>query len=193
MVYVSQSFFKILYTINGATVLICDRVPWLENQTGFQIKPHNLWFPILSQGILRLHRLSIYVHVMIRALSSFWWHKKSHKRQTMIQNFMPAVYFTVKLLKIWTPEKITVIILKFDWSRVQARGRLRQNTSPWKALEAKKLHLTSVAFVKSRYLYCQLYWKQNENICHKRTWNFQITWRNTFNRCSDYFGCNAAF
>ena len=103
------------------------------------------------------------------------------------QNSLPAPYLQNKMM--YSDQTWSVMY------RVQARGRLRRNTRPDGvnfALEGSGGEKTSpdiVAFVKSRYLYCQLYWKQNENenICHKRTWNFQITWRNTFKRCSDYF------
>ena len=79
-------------------------------------------------------------------------------------------------------------------SRVQARGRLRRNTCSdgvnfvLEGTAGEKTSPDICSFCKSRYLYCQLYWKQNENICHKWTWNIQITWQNTFKRCSDYFG-----
>ena len=79
-------------------------------------------------------------------------------------------------------------------NRVQARERLRRNTRPDGvnfALEGSGGEKTSsdiCSFCKKSLLLLPLYWKQNENICHKWTWNFQITWQNTFKRCNDYFG-----
>ena len=89
--------------------------------------------------------------------------------------------------KYWLITQEAMAPSRHDWKVVDwdVKPQHNQPKSPWKALGAKT---TLPAISYSRYLYWQLYWKQNANICHKQTWNSQTTWQNTFKRCSHYFG-----